>query len=172
MNASPLDAGQCQQVRQATAAWVQKAARIYRLALAPIEVCFDLRGSAAGMYRVRRGERCIRYNPWIFARYFADSLAVTVPHEVAHYVTDRLYGLARVRPHGAEWQAVMQALGASARVTARYDLSGLPLRRQRRFMYRCGCASHQLSTVRHNRVQRGEAAYLCRHCRQAIEYAG
>lgn len=172
MTVVPIDAQQQQQVLAATAACVQQAGDLYGRAFAPIEVCFDLRGTAAGMYRVRRGERRIRYNPWIFARYFDDSLAVTVPHEVAHYVTDCLYGLARVRPHGPEWQAVMRALGASARVTGRYDLRGLPLRRQRRFAYRCDCGSHQLSTVRHNRVQRGEALYLCRQCRKAIVYAG
>ncbi len=172
MTALPIDAQQQRQVLAATADCVRRAGSLYGRAFAPIAVCFDLRGTAAGMYRVQRGERRIRYNPWIFARYFDDSLAVTVPHEVAHYVTDCLYGLSRVRPHGAEWQAVVHALGASARVTGCYDLSGLPLRRQRRFAYRCGCSSHQLSTVRHNRVQRGEAMYLCRQCREAIVYAG
>ncbi len=172
MTALPIDAQQQRQVLAATADCVHRAGGLYGRAFAPIAVCFDLRGTAAGMYRVQRGERRIRYNPWIFARYFDDSLAVTVPHEVAHYVTDCLYGLSRVRPHGAEWQAVVHALGASARVTGCYDLSGLPLRRQRRFAYRCGCSSHQLSTVRHNRVQRGEARYLCRQCREAIVYAG
>jgi SprT protein len=168
----PIDAGQQRQVRDVTDACVQKAREIYARAFAPIEIHFDLRGTAAGMYRVRRGERRIRYNPWIFARYFEDSLTVTVPHEVAHYVTDCLYGLARVRPHGAEWRAVMRDLGASPRVTGCYDLSGLPLRRQQRFAYRCGCSKHHLSAVRHNRVQRGEAVYLCRKCRSTILYAG
>lgn len=172
MTAAAIDAGQQQQVRQATDACVQKARDIYAQAFAPIEVYFDLRGTAAGMYRVQCGERRIRYNPWIFARYFEDSLAITVPHEVAHYVTDCLYGLSRVRPHGDEWRAVMRALGVSPRVTGCYDLSGLPLRRQRRFAYRCDCSSHQLSTIRHHRVQRGEAMYLCRQCRKAIVYAG
>jgi SprT protein len=172
MTALPIDAQQQRQVLAATEGCVHKAGELYGRTFAPIEVCFDLHGTAAGMYRVRRGARHIRYNPWIFARYFDDSLAVTVPHEVAHYVTDCLYGLARVRPHGPEWQAVMRALGASARVTGCYDLRGLPLRRQRRFAYRCDCGSHQLSTVRHNRVQRGEALYLCRQCRKAIVYAG
>jgi SprT protein len=171
MSMQPLDAQQRQLVRDRTALCVHKARAIYALEIAPIEVCFDLRGTAAGMYRVRRGERRIRYNPWIFARYFEDSLAGTVPHEVAHYVTDCLYGLGRVPPHGAEWRAVMRALGAEPRATGCYDLSGLPLRRQQRFLYRCGCGSHQLSAVRHNRVQRGEAVYLCRQCRAAIRYA-
>ena len=154
MTARPIDARQRQQVLEATEAWLQKARDIYALALAPIEVVFDLCGSAAGMYRVRHGARCIRYNPWIFARSLDDNLAVTVPHEVAHYVVDCLYGLSRVRPHGREWRAVMRALGASPRVSGRYDLSGLPLRRQQRFAYRCDCSSHQLSAVRHNRVHR------------------
>jgi SprT protein len=172
MTVRPLDTQQREQVLVATEASLRKARAIYALALAPIEVVFDLRGSAAGMYRVRNGVRRIRYNPWIFARYFEDSLAVTVPHEVAHYVVDCLYGLARVRPHGSEWRAVMRALGASPRVSGRYDLAGLPLRRQRRFLYRCDCRSHELSAVRHNRVQRGEASYVCRRCHKEIAYAG
>lgn len=172
MTVEPIDLNQRRQVCNATAEAVERASRLYERCFPPIRVCFDLCGTAAGMYRVRCGDRCIRYNPWIFARYFKDSLAVTVPHEVAHYITDCLHGLSRVRPHGPEWRAVMQALGADARVSARYDLSGLPLRRQRRYDYRCDCRRHQLSAVRHNRVQRGETAYLCRQCRTAIVYAG
>ena len=172
MITEPIDPDQRQQVREATAEAIERASDLYGRRFAPVRVCFDLRGTSAGMYRVRRGDRCIRYNPWIFARYFDDSLIVTVPHEVAHYVTDCLHGLSRVRPHGPEWRGVMRALGAPPRVTGCYDLSGLPLRRQRRFDYRCECRRHQLSAARHNRVQRGEVAYHCRECRTAIVYAG
>jgi SprT protein len=172
MTTEPLDPDQRQQVRDATAEAVERASDLYRQRFPTIRVSFDLCGTSAGMYRARRGDRCIRYNPWIFARYFDDSLTVTVPHEVAHYVTDCLHGLSRVRPHGPEWRAVMRELGADPRVTGRYDLSGLPLRRQRRFDYRCDCRSHQLSAARHNRVQRGEVAYLCRACRTPVVFAG
>ncbi len=55
-----------------------------------VPVRFELQGRAAGMYRVHKGERVIRYNPYIFSKYFDDSLANTVPHEVAHYITDVL----------------------------------------------------------------------------------
>jgi SprT protein len=134
------------------------------LAHQPIPVFFDLRGRAAGMYRVARREAIIRYNPYIFARYFEHGLQATVPHEVAHYITDRLYGLAHVRPHGKEWRGVMQALGAEPRATARFDLHGIPLRRQRRFAYRCDCSTHQLSTCRHKRIATGAMRYHCRSC--------
>ncbi|MGD2055902.1 MAG: SprT-like domain-containing protein, partial [Gammaproteobacteria bacterium] len=133
---------------------------------------FDLQGRAAGMYRVREGRRWIRYNPWIFARHLEDSLGQTIPHEVAHYVTDILYGLANIRPHGVEWRAVMHALGAEPRATGRYDLEGIPVRGQRRFDYRCDCTTHRLSICRHNRVQRSERTYVCRYCKAPLVFAG
>ena len=147
---------------------LEQAGQMFRYSPASVAVTFDLTGSAAGMYRVHGAERVIRYNPYIFAKYFANNLAVTVPHEVAHYVTDRLYGLRNIRPHGAEWKTVMRSLGADPSVTARYDLSGVPVRRQRRYSYRCECSAHQLSSCRHNKIQRGQSSYLCRRCGSAI----
>ena len=143
---------------------LEQAGQMFRYSPASVAVTFDLTGSAAGMYRVHGAERVIRYNPYIFAKYFANNLAVTAPHEVAHYVTDRLYGLRNIRPHGAEWKTVMRSLGADPCVTASYDLSGVPVRRQRRFSYRCECSTHQLSSCRHNKIQRGQSSYLCRRC--------
>ena len=168
----PIDAARQQTVRQATDACLRRAGEICRRDFAPIPVSFDLRGRAAGMYRVRQGRRGIRYNPYIFAKFFDDNLAVTVPHEVAHYVTDMLYGVRGVRPHGVEWQAVMRSLGAEPRASGDYDLKGVPVRRQRRFTYACGCATHRLTARRHNRVHRGEASYHCRRCGVALAPAG
>jgi SprT protein len=168
----PIDPLQQQQVLQATDSCLQRAGRLFGLQNAAVPVSFDLRGRAAGQYRVARGKPGIRYNPYIFARYFPDSLAETVPHEVAHHVVDRLYGLRNVRPHGAEWQQVMRLLGAVPRATARYDLSGIPVRRQRRFDYRCDCCAHSITTSRHNRIRRGDAVYLCRCCHAPIVFAG
>jgi SprT protein len=168
----PIDAGRQAMVRQATAGWLRRAGDLWRREFAPVPVTFDLSGRAAGMYRVRYGRRCIRYNPWLFAKYFEENLAVTVPHEVAHYVTDVLHGLQRVRPHGVEWQAVMRSLGVEPRASGDYDLSGVPVRRQRRFEYACGCAVHRLTAQRHNKVHRGDALYRCRSCGGNLVFAG
>jgi SprT protein len=172
MAIEPIDAGQQQRVRDVTAAFLRRAAEICRRDFPPIPVTFDLFGRAAGMYRVRHGRRSIRYNPYLFAKFFDDSLATTVPHEVAHYVTDLLYDLRRVRPHGAEWQAVMRSLGAEPRATGDYDLTGVPVRRQRRYTYGCGCTTHRLSARRHNKVHRGEALYRCRRCGVELAFSG
>ena len=166
----PLDERQQAQVRRATMACLGQAGQLFQLARESVAVTFDLTGRAAGMYRVRAGERIIRYNAYIFAKYFDDNMAVTVPHEVAHYVTDRLYGLRNIRPHGREWKAVMRSLGADPSVTARYDLTGVPVRRQRRFSYRCECGTHQISTRGHNKIQRGQLNYLCRRCGSPIAF--
>ena len=164
----PLDEQQHERVRRATMDCLQQAGQMFQFSPASVAVTFDLTGSAAGMYRVYGTDRVIRYNPYIFAKYFANNLAVTVPHEVAHYVTDRLYGLRNIRPHGVEWKTVMRSLGADPCVTASYDLSGVPVRRQRRFSYRCECSTHQLSSCRHNKIQRGQSSYLCRRCGSAL----
>ena len=172
MTVAPITELQQDQVVSATRRCIQHAEKLFGREFELPPVMFDLQGRAAGMYRVHKTRRQIRYNPYIFRKYFTDNLANTVPHEVAHYVTDMLYGLRNVRPHGTEWQAVMHKLGAEPSVTCRYDLAGIPLRRQRRFSYRCDCSSHAISTVRHNRVQRGLGNYVCRRCCKPLVFTG
>lgn len=172
MTIQPITETQRRVVVRATHACLLRAEAIFQRMFGVIPVRFDLTGRAAGMYRVERGSRLIRYNPYIFAKYFDEGLAQTVPHEVAHYVTDLLHGLRNVRPHGPEWRAVAEALGAEPRATARYDLTGIPQRRQRSFDYRCACAEHQLGVRRHNKVRRGRGAYFCRRCQGPLVYCG
>lgn len=164
-NASnPLSAGQCAQVRARTAEYVQRAAILFQRAIPPVDVLFDLSGQAAGQFRWTAVPRScvIRFNPWVFAADFAHHLDATVVHEVAHYVTYRLYG-PRSIAHGADWRRVMRAFGVPARATGHYSLVGVPVRRQARHVYRCDCRSHDLSSTRHNRHQRGHQ-YRCRYC--------
>ena len=164
----PISCHREQQVRTETGEIIRHASRIYTQNFPLIPIKFDLKGRAAGMYRVHNRDRVIRYNPYIFAKYFDDNITTTVPHEVAHYIVDMLYGAHRVRPHGAEWQQVMLTLGAEPTVTGQYDLSGIPIRRQQRHRYRCACTKHNISTARHNKILRGKARYYCRSCKSKL----
>lgn len=157
-----------QQVRELTRDYISLAQQIYERELHDIPVMFDLKGRAAGMYIAKGSSRVIRYNPYIFSKYYDDNLKTTVPHEVAHYVVDMMYNAHRVRPHGAEWQRVMLAFGAEPKATGRYDLSGIPVRKCQRHRYHCDCSSHEISTTRHNRVLQGKARYYCRKCRTML----
>jgi SprT protein len=130
------------------------------------------------MYRVKQHnnlfighqKREIRYNPYIFSKYFEDNFNTTIPHEVAHYISDIVYGLKNIRPHGKEWKKIMQAFGADASVTATYDLSGIPLKKQTYFTYQCDCREHQLSSIRHNKIKEHRYQYFCNVCKQVIQY--
>ena len=155
---------QQEHVIEQTRHYIQQASDYFQQPFPDLPVLFDLRGKAAGMYRVRYSQRVIRYNSFIFARFFKDNVQQTIPHEVAHYISDQLYGLRNIRPHGKEWKAIMTFFGVEANRTANYDLSGLPVRRYNTFLYQCACQNYELTSRRHNKVLRGQGHYLCREC--------
>lgn len=161
---SPIDSKQQQQVLEQTYHYIKRAEEIFGKGFAVIPVLFDLRGRIAGMYRIKNRQRQIRYNPHVFAKYFEDNLANTVPHEVAHYVIDCLYGFRKVRPHGTEWKEVMQSFGAEASRTCQYDFSDIPVKSEKRYDYYCGCKTHHLSARRHNKVMKRHTRYVCKSC--------
>lgn len=166
----PINSVQQRQVIEATEACIQRAGELLQRSFKMIPVAFDLRGRAAGMYRVHGRQRVIRYNPHLFAKYFDENLTGTVPHEVAHYIVDMLYGLRKVRAHGPEWRELAAMFGASTKATCTFDLAGVPVRTQRRFAYRCDCKTHALTTRRHNQIGRGHTRYFCKTCRGELRY--
>ena len=167
---TPLALAQQNAVISQTHALIELANRRLDLRLKPIKVFFDIRGSAWGYYVRKYRNRFIRYNPWLFEKYFTEGINDTVPHEVAHYVVDMRYRK-RCKPHGVEWREIMQLFGvAQPRATSRHNLDGVPVRRQQRFRYTCACQSHEISTTRHRRILRGQQ-YLCRHCSETIRPA-
>jgi len=150
-----------QQARSRTAALLGSIAK------ASIEVRFDLRGKSAGQVRIRpQGQYVIRYNLELLKRQGADFLNETVPHEVAHVLAYHRHG-PNIRPHGREWQRIMRQLGAEPSRCHDYDVSGLSARQLQYFQYHCDCMEHQLSSIRHNKVAKGQR-YLCRRCGEPL----
>ena len=182
---SPIRAARQLQVQHEVQRYLSIGESLYQCSMPAIPVLFDLKGKAAGMYRVkslpksRNGffsknnvvqERVIRFNPWLFAKYPEDSWGNTIPHEVAHYMTDCLYGIKAIRPHGKEWVDVMRRLGAEPIVRANYDLSGIPTRRMAKYTYRCACREVSLTAYRHKKVQNGLQRYRCRDCASELSW--
>lgn len=164
---TPIETVQQQQIIAVTESYINQASDILQHAFDTIPVVFDLKGRAAGMYKVKRSQRLIRYNPYLFAKYFDENLSTTVPHEVAHYIVDVLYGIRKTQPHGREWKNIMAIFDADASVTCNFDLDGIPTRRYQQFAYACACRTHQLTRIRHNRVLKG-MRYNCRSCKQEL----
>jgi SprT protein len=171
--------------------YVEMASDLYRRSFPRVNVLFNLKGKAAGIYRyyyqsqsnkkksaislfsqwnsiskIKKQE--IRFNPWLFSKYPEDSWQNTIPHEVAHYISDCLYGLGKIKPHGREWQKIMKDFGAEPQVRGNYDLEGIPTRKVSSYRYSCACREVDLSAYRHNKVQRGQQIYQCRDCSQPL----
>lgn len=146
--------------------FLQQAAMIYHCQFDPVTIKFDLTGRSAGMYVRKENQYMIRYNAYIFAKYFEENLSTTVPHEVAHYITDMMFK--SVYPHGKEWRQIMYSFNTDPKRTCDYDLEGIQIKTQKRHGYHCKCMTHQLSSTRHNKIQRGKACYFCQQCHQEL----
>lgn len=163
---NPLSDAQQQQVCQRTNHFILLAARLYNNNFPSITVLFDLTGRSAGMFRVKGKQKSIRYNPYIFAKYYQDNLYNTVPHEVAHYIAYQLYAH-RVAPHGPQWQQIMHDFNRSPKVYCEYDITGIPQKRYQYIDYHCHCGTQKLTKIRHNRILKG-SRYFCKKCHQPL----
>ncbi|MCW8891141.1 MAG: SprT-like domain-containing protein [Sedimenticola sp.] len=133
-----------------------------------VEIKFDLTGKAAGMAVFpHRARPIIRFNALLLNENQEDFLKRTVPHEVAHVIARCFFGK-RIRPHGQEWKQVMGLFGAEASRCHSYDVSRSSRRTLKRFSYQCDCRTHELSSIRHNRVLQGQR-YHCVNCKQPLK---
>tara|TARA_R110001583_G_scaffold42735_1_gene135843 strand:- start:16885 stop:17376 length:492 start_codon:yes stop_codon:yes gene_type:complete len=124
---------------------------------------FNQRGKAAGTAHLQRN--LIKINPILFNENKEEFFRQVIPHEVAHLITYQLYG--KVRPHGKEWQHVMEEVfKRPALTTHQLDIKGVI---GKLFTYRCQCHTHQLTIRRHNKVQQG-SEYRCKRCQATLSY--
>ena len=144
------------------------------------KITFELRGASAGT--CRRDGSALNFNLGIAEDNRDDFLARTVPHEFAHLVVTHNYDTEarqylrrkRIRPHGKEWESIMNLLGAPTSRCHNYDVSNHVTSRQRRWEYECKCPdkTHAVSTTRHNKVQDQTASYNCGICHTILNFTG
>ncbi|MEN8214427.1 MAG: SprT-like domain-containing protein [Pseudomonadota bacterium] len=166
-----LDKGQIAAIGERVSHCLALANKEFQHAFPRPQLRFDLRGAAAGQFRGSDTEVVLRFNSQLFALHFAGNLEHTVPHEVAHYVVFALFvrgkRRGRVRPHGMEWKAVMALFGVPAEVRHQYDVSQIPVRRERRVRYQCGCREHLITLRTHRKMAHGQQR-ACTRCNQKL----
>ncbi|WP_152485969.1 SprT-like domain-containing protein [Methylohalobius crimeensis] len=167
---SQIDSAQMAAVYERLGELLAIAARRFQWRILPgFEVGFDLKGQAAGQMQIRQGKVRLRFNAVLMRDNREHFLRVTVAHELAHAVAYWVYGK-KIQPHGEEWQSIMALFGLEPRRCHDYDVTHAQVRRLQRFTYRCGCREHDLTSIRHRRIQEGERTYVCKHCREKLEW--
>lgn len=140
------------------------ANRHFNCEFAVPKISYSVRGVKAGVAYLQQWE--IRLNPTLLLENQHSFIQQVVPHELAHLIVYQQYG--RVRPHGKEWQFVMeQVLGVRAETYHNFCTQSV---RGKTFSYQCQCQTHQLSIRRHNKIQQQSAVYFCRKCQTALRY--
>jgi len=140
------------------------AERAFNVDLAKVELRVDLKGySLLGQAIKKDGELSIRINIQGVEFYFEDMLNDTLAHEVAHTVQ---YAKGDRGGHGRDWKYYCSELGGRPTTIAKGDYSLLkPARKMRQWDYGNTVSDEvfQLSTIRHNKLQRGKVqCYVCK----------
>lgn len=143
------------------------------------EVSFDLRGGSAGQFVARlhplnKLHCTLRFNNTLLNTYEQAFIDEVIPHECAHLVVFQYYGTKtngqRVLPHGPQWKNVMRKV-FSREPTVRHSFV-VENKERKQYLYNCACENrdHTLSIVRHNKILRNKAKYLCKDCKANLRY--
>lgn len=153
----------------------------YGIAIAMPSISYDLRGTTAG--RANYGRWTVEFNPVLLMQNIETFIARTVPHELAHLITDKVHPSAHRRGwtgkrsvHGPEWQSVMRALGVEDISRChQYDVTDAKVRTSAKpsFKYLCtGCKRvFDLGPKRHKNMLSNYRSY--HHCSgHALKFTG
>jgi len=114
----------------------------------------------------------VELNPDFINNHLDELINQTLPHEIAHLVSVKVYGLQLGRGHGRFWKSVMYALSpldVEVRRCHDYSLEGVSKIRPRPYEYVCHCKDKTFSLTAniHGKIQRGQKRF-CTRCKATI----
>lgn len=131
-------------------------------------------------YFYKTGKLTLKLNEQLLKEYGDLYINEVVVHEFGHIVINNIYpsgynGLKKINTHGKEWKRVCKKLGltnpkATTNLVKNSEYIN-SIRKRTMHEYKCGCSTnniHYLSTIRHNRIKRGESEYKCVKCHQIL----
>ncbi|WP_439243315.1 SprT family zinc-dependent metalloprotease [Lonepinella sp. BR2474] len=152
------------QIQRRISACLQLAETHFQRPFPMPTVSYEVRGVKAGVAYLQ--QNVIKLNRTLLLENPQAFIQQVVPHELAHLLVYQVFG--RVKPHGKEWQVIMQHLfQLPADTCHQFDVQSV---QGKTYAYQCGCQIHQLSQRRHNKIVRESAVYLCRICGGKLEF--
>ena len=127
---------------------------------------FNLRGVVAG--KASYFKRTLYFNLILAKENFLDFTSNTIPHEVAHLFTRKIYPDSK--PHGREWQRIMLTGGYKPVRCHSYDTQTIKAKRPQKitYPYTCKCGKKfNISKLIHGRIKAGQKRY-CVKCKGMI----
>jgi SprT protein len=133
-----------------------------------VEIRFDLRGHTAGqaLIRYQNGRNDVmRFNLEIAKNNLEEFLITTVPHEMAHILQYRKD--IRAKSHDGLWKYFTYVL--TGKVLPRcHEFNTVPARNVKKYLYKCSCMTHKISSIKHNRIFNGKQNYICCKCKSRL----
>lgn len=164
------------QVRSKLLSCIDIANEHYGVDITMPRIEYKLTGTTAGT--ANHSTNVVDFNPILLMNNVEAYMKRTVPHEMAHLITDLIDPKAHMSfmgskrsPHGSTWKSVMGVLGADPSRCHQYDTSQVE-RKSSQYEYICeGCGDTLMMGVkRHNKQQRaglGVQPYSHQGCRRA-----
>jgi len=136
-----------------------KAQHFFNISFDEPQIIYRQKGSIAGSAFLDRWH--IQLNLAMLLENKDKFIQEVIPHELAHLIVYKKFG--RVKPHGKEWQAVMETVfGCSAKRTHTFSIPDNTI--QNRHRYVCQCQEHRLTNIRHKKIQQQQTQYYCKSC--------
>jgi SprT protein len=141
-----------------------------------IKIYFDLKGTTAGTFSRGSQGQSLHFNMPLMTANYEKYIEQTVGHEVAHYLAYAWKGTEYTRSgqrigHGDTWKKIMNFLGLNPSRCHSYDTSSIAKSSNKiTFEYKCGCNTHQMSSLLHKRMKAGQNR-ICGTCRQKLVQA-
>lgn len=99
-----------------------------------------------------------------------DMIYQTVPHELAHLVSVKLYGNSG-KGHGKIWKMVMYWMNIPPNRTHNYNCCNINPEKEV-YIYKCNCKKpHTLSNIKHKRSMNNYTTYYCKKCKKELIFS-
>ena len=154
----------------------------------PREIHFKSNGSVGGWSNYGRGD--MMFHLIFAAENDHEYFNVTIPHEVAHWVSDCVHGYdftpkGKARHHGPRWKSVMiGCFNLPPERCHNMSLANVKTRVVRQWEYKCECRTWKLNTYKHNKdIKRramkdrygnvhNKGRYSCPDCKTNLNFTG